>query len=67
MVKSDTFWKQVIINKFRLEEGEWCSRVARRGYGVGVWKAIRKEWEGICCRYRFIVKNGKKVKIWKDL
>ena len=42
MVKSDTFWKQVIINKFGLEEREWCSRVAGRGYGVGVWKAIRK-------------------------
>nr|CAN62954.1 hypothetical protein VITISV_018196 [Vitis vinifera] len=48
------------------KEGGWCSRVARGGYGVGVWKAIRKEWEGIRCRSRFIVGNGRKVKFWKD-
>ena len=66
-VKRKSFWKQVIINKFGLEEGRWCSRVARGGYGVGVWKAIRKEWEGIHCRSRFIVGNERKVKFWKDL
>ena len=61
-VEREPFWKQVIINKFWLKEGGWCLRVARGGYGVGVWKAIRKEWEGICCRSRFIVGNGRKVK-----
>ena len=54
-------------NKFGLEEGGWCSRVAKGGYGVGVWKSIRKEWEGIRCRSRFIVGNERKVKFWKDL
>ena len=34
---------------------------------MGVWKAIRKEMEGICCRSHFIVRNGRKVKFWKDL
>ena len=42
-IEREPFWKQVIINKFWLEEGGWCLRVARGGYGVGVWKAIRKE------------------------
>ena len=60
-------WFYVIINKFGLDEGGWCSRVARGGYGMGLWKAIRKEWEGIRCRSRFIVGNGRKVKFWKDL
>ena len=63
----ESFWKQVMINKFGLEEEGWCSRVARGGYSVGVWKAIRKEWEGIRCRSRFIVGNGRKIKFWKDL
>ena len=43
VVERESFWKQVIINKFGLEEGGWCSRGARGGYDVGVWKAIRKE------------------------
>ena len=67
VVERESFWKHIIINKFGLEEGGWCSRVARGGYGVGVWKAIRKEWEGIRCRSHFIVRNGRKVKFWKDL
>ena len=33
----------------------------------GVWKAIRREWEGIRGRSRFLVGNEKKVKFWKDM
>ena len=62
-----TFILQVIINKFGLEEGGWCSRGAMGSYGVGMWKAIRKVWEGIRCRSRFIVGSERKVKFWKDL
>ena len=36
-------------------------------YGVGLWKAIKKDWEIIRSRSRFIVGNGRKVKFWKDL
>ena len=44
-VKRHSLWKQVIIDKFGVEERGWCSREARGAYGVGVWKAIRKDWE----------------------
>ena len=43
----EPLWKQVIIDKFGLERGGWCLRVGRGGFGVGVWKAIRREWEDI--------------------
>ena len=39
----------------------------RGAYGVGVWKAIRKNWENIRSRSRLIVENQRKVKSWKDL
>ena len=38
-------WKQVISGKNTIEEGGWCSKVVRESYGVGLWKAIRKDWE----------------------
>ena len=60
-------WKQVIIDKYGEEEGGWCSKEVRGAYGVGLWKAIRKDWEIIRSRSRFIVGNGRKVKFWKDL
>ncbi|RVW81120.1 hypothetical protein CK203_044688 [Vitis vinifera] len=66
-VERNSLWKQVIIKKYGVEEGGWCSREVRGAYGVGVWKAIRKHWENIRSRSRLIVGNGRKVKFWKDL
>ncbi|RVX02158.1 hypothetical protein CK203_025462 [Vitis vinifera] len=43
VVERESFWKQVIINKFGLEEGGWCSRGARGGYDVKFWKDLRCE------------------------
>ena len=67
VVERHSLRKQVIIDKFGVEERGWCSREARGAYGVGVWKAIRKDWESIRFRSRFVVGNGRKVKFWKDL
>ena len=50
-----------------MKDGGWCSREVRGAYVVGVWKAIRKDWENIRSRSRLIVGNGRKVKFWKDL
>ena len=59
--------KQIINGKFREEEQGWYSRGVTGGYGVGLWKTIRNEWEGVRSKSRFIVGNRKKVKFWKDL
>ena len=37
-------WRQAIVGKFGEESKGWCSRVGREGYGVGLWKPIRKGW-----------------------
>ena len=30
----------------------------REGYGVGLWKTIRKDWDLVSCRILFFVGNG---------
>ena len=35
-------WRKVIVGNFGEEPSEWCSWVAREGYGVSLWKSIRK-------------------------
>ena len=52
-------WKQVISGKNAIEEGGWCSKVVRESYGVGLWKAIRKDWELLANRVTFLVGNGR--------
>ncbi|RVW98537.1 hypothetical protein CK203_026902 [Vitis vinifera] len=44
MSERESFWKQVIIGKFGEDERGWCALEARKRYGVGLWKAIRKGW-----------------------
>ena len=43
-IESEALWKQVISHKYGVEEGGWCTWAVSGRYGVGLWKAIRKEW-----------------------
>ena len=38
----------------------------REGYGVGLWKAIRKEWNLLSDKFVFEVGNERRVSFWKD-
>lgn len=59
-------WKQVIVGKYGIQEGEWCTNEVRGRYGVGVWKAIRHGWEDFKDKTRLQVGLGNWVKFWKD-
>ena len=59
-------WNQVIRGKYEEENGGWCSRDVREGYGVGLWKTIRKFGHLVNSRFSFVVGNGQRVSFWKD-
>ena len=65
-IESEALWKQVISHKYGVEEGGWCTRAERGRHGVGLWKAIRKEWLGMHSSLAFRVGNGRRVRFWKD-
>ena len=48
------------------EHGGWCIKVVKVGYGVGMWKAIRKERNLVTGKIPFVVGNGRMVLFWKD-
>ncbi|RVW39477.1 Transposon TX1 uncharacterized 149 kDa protein [Vitis vinifera] len=54
-----------LMNKALLGGG-WCTRAESGRHGVGLWKAIRKEWLGMYSSLAFCVGNGKRVRFWKD-
>ena len=39
--ENESLWKQVIVRKYKEEEGGWCSRAWKKGYGVGLWETIQ--------------------------
>ena len=64
--KREAFWRQIINGKYWDLEGGWCSKEVRGGYGVGLWKTIRKLWDVVSSNSSFSVGNGKMIKFWKD-
>ena len=64
--EKEAFWNQVIKGKYGKERGGWCSREVREGYGVGLWKVIRKNWHLVSSRLSFMVGYRRRVKFWKD-
>ena len=40
--------------------------MARAGYGVGVWKELRKVWDLVAGKMAFEEGNGSRVLFWKD-
>ncbi|RVX13749.1 hypothetical protein CK203_010391 [Vitis vinifera] len=57
----------VTEGKFGDEPGGWCSLVGKKGYGVGLWKALRGGWEAFKARTIFIVGNRRRTKFWLDV
>ncbi|RVW52857.1 putative ribonuclease H protein [Vitis vinifera] len=53
-------WNQVISGKYGEEQGGWCSWDVREGYGVGLWKAIRKLGHIVSSRLSFVVGNDQR-------
>ena len=64
MIERDAFRNQIMRGKYE-EQGGWCAKFVRTSYGVGVWKAIRKEWEVLARRLVFEVGDGARVLLWK--
>ena len=48
------------------EAGGWQSCEARGSFEVGLWKAIRKDWDVIGNNMVYFVGNGRRVRFWKD-
>ncbi|RVW17395.1 Transposon TX1 uncharacterized 149 kDa protein [Vitis vinifera] len=61
-----TLWNQVIRGKYGEERGGWSTCEARKAYGVGLWKAIRKLGHLVTHRFDFVVGDGRKMSFWKD-
>ena len=63
----ETLWRHVISRKFGEEEEGWYTREVREGFGVGLWKEIRKEGRlSFAKQSCFSVGNDRNVKFWKD-
>ena len=66
-VEGEALWRQVICAKYGEEEGGWRSCVVRGSFGVGLWKTIRRDWDVIGNNMVYFMRNGRRVRFWKDM
>ena len=66
MVENEAIWNQVISRKYGVEEGEWYTWEGGEGFGVGLWKEIRKEGSWLSNYIVFFVDNGRRTRFWLD-
>ena len=66
MVEKEALWNQVISRKYGVEEGGWYTWEGREGFGVGLWKEIRKEGSRLSNYIVFSVGNGRSIRFWLD-
>ena len=62
----EALWKQVINQMYGEDDGEWRSHEVSERYGMGLWKAIRKEWNYLNGKLAYQVGNGQRVGFWMD-
>ncbi|RVW27728.1 hypothetical protein CK203_109968 [Vitis vinifera] len=62
----EALWNQVIRGKYGEDRGGWRTREVREAHGVGLWKAIRMDWDLVGVRISFSVGNGRRVSFWRD-
>ena len=44
------------------DAGGWCSGESRNNFGIGLWKEIWKDWEGILKDAKFVIGDGSRVR-----
>jgi hypothetical protein len=63
----EALWRKVVGIKYDNMRGDWCSKEFGGPYGVGVWKYIRREWDGLAKYVRYEVVDGSSVLFWHDV
>jgi hypothetical protein len=65
--EESSLWGQVIVEKYGVMSGGWCSEEAWESYGVCLWKNIRNEWGTFSNFVSFRVGNGSHIRFWLDV
>ena len=57
-LEEGSLWRDTIDARHSVAWGGWCSKEVSGGYGVGLWKYIRKGWPCFVNQVCFVVGEG---------
>lgn len=64
--KKGAWWIEVIKGKYGEKDEGWISCSPRKGYGLELWKVLRKWGHLISNQFSFIVNDKKRTKFWNN-
>jgi hypothetical protein len=53
--------------KYDSLRGDWCFKEVGEPYGLGVWKCIKRGWDGFAHHMCYEEGDGSKVLFWHDM
>jgi hypothetical protein len=62
-----SWWRSVLVAKYRFSCGGWRSSDITESQGVGFWKYICMGWRNFKCHFRFDPGIGSKVSFWENV
>jgi hypothetical protein len=65
--EEEAWWRKLVVAKYNIMRGGWCSKEVGGPHGLGLWKNIRKGWDTFKHYVRFEVGSGSRVLFWKDV
>lgn len=60
-------WKNLVSQKYGIEEHGWYARNPKQAYGCSVWRGIQNHLVDFKANCKFIVGNGERIQFWKDI
>jgi hypothetical protein len=67
MQEETSIWRQVIVEKYGVQRGGWCSKEARGPYEVCLWRNIRNGWGNFSNFVSFKDGDGSYISFWHDI
>ncbi|XP_026383460.1 uncharacterized protein LOC113278957 [Papaver somniferum] len=64
---NNPLWKQLIAEKYGLEQSEWHTKYSKQPYGYSIWKGINKYTELFKSNCIFRLGDGTRISFWIDI